>query len=934
MKTLFLKFPAAMLIMALSCGIFFACEPEVIPEKETEEENTGNEGTGSGGSEGETPGGETEDKTPVFTVALGEAGPTYADVNITAKNLFKVAYRVYTEPKENLRPAAVFANGTELTIPENGEGVVRITTVEMTPETDYYVYFAAQDTETSYYEGVQEISFKTTKYSFDKMLTVVETYYDGYKVHVTVPEEVKARKNALRYNITSMPMYYVMKYEYDNFDFDMLLTNGGGPDAKFTTDDVTLLYNNDNVNETYWDPYNQAYVEGLNHYPICPGEPAIVFAGEFKYNDTDNIYGWGAGYLEWMYDLEGALTGATPPADRPDNGVLDLADDDDDYWTGRFSRICFETKQPEQLQGKLNIKVEETSPINAFFTITPDADIEQYAYAVMDHGLYLHLVDKYLFGQEKYLQWFMTSYFAQMDGIANQDMGANEIYVYNGVIQEPLNSSSVYHIIATGVSGEYLEKQTFEHVTFETAPKTLDAPVITVTPVESDDPFYVKFNIKATSGKAWMGAYACNYEREWKMALNGGSTYDDMVDQGWTFSSTEINKINSAEGYTIEFPTVDGETTLIAVRCVNEENTPNTLSKDSPAIARATSPVQPYEAPLNSDLFTALPGDWTATATIKAYATDDAGQSYLTTIPYKSKVTIAYDLEIPALTQDVIGLYGSEGAARAYYEQYKELNKNYVEARMQYRNRLLCMGWIDYDNQYNRLQTKSPWYLFTDPEYSSLDVAQIFYDFGPKWFLDVDKDGNVTVPVDANFMAPQSQWQGYPYYLTAYNSDTNVAFSSMDGGFPVEVSADRQTITVKPVWLKTSQNQNGYNVIDAVVPEGTEGADVYYPNAVGNKQGQTQLHAIIMSDLVLTKGWNGASNAAVAAKRPAKAVGVNASDAYGNPLKAEKRVVRSYTDFKNIKKISRKKTEATLMTKEALENRVKQFAEEMKINRR
>ena len=119
MKNLFLKFPAALLIMALSCGIFFACEPDAIPEEE------GTENSGNGGSEGEgeenTPGGETEDKTPVFTVALGEAGPTYADVNITAKNLFKVAYRVYTEPKENLRPAAVFANGTELTFPENGD---------------------------------------------------------------------------------------------------------------------------------------------------------------------------------------------------------------------------------------------------------------------------------------------------------------------------------------------------------------------------------------------------------------------------------------------------------------------------------------------------------------------------------------------------------------------------------------------------------------------------------------------------------------------------------------------------------------------------------------------------------------------------------------------------------------------------------------------
>lgn len=933
MKNLFLKFPAAMLIMALSCGIFFACEPEVIPEKETEEENTGNEGTGSGGSEGETPGGETEDKTPVFTVSLAEAGPTYADVNITAKNLFKAAYRVYKEPKENLRPAAVFANGTELTIPENGEGVVRITTVEMAPKTDYYVYFAAQDTETSYFTDVLEVAFTTTDYSFDEMLTVVETYYDGFKVHVTVPEEVKARKNALRYNITSMPMYYVMKYEYDNFDFDMLLTNGGGNDAKFLTDNATLVFNNDNINETYWDPFNNVYVEGLNHYPICPGEPAIVFAGEFKYNDTDNIYGWGAGYLEWMYDLEGAIEGSAPPADRPDNGVLDLADDDDNYWTGRFSRILFETKKPEKLDGKLNIKVEETTPINALFTITPDKDIEQYAYAVIDHGLYLYLVDKYLFGHEEYLQWFMTSYFAQMDGIANQDRGNNEIQVFGGPIQTPLNSSSVYHIIATGVSGEYLEKQTYEHVTFETAPKTLAAPVITVTPVESDDPFYVKFNIKATSGKAWMGSYACNYERDWKTAINGGNTYADMVAQGWSFSSAEIAEINSAAGYTMAFPTVDGETTVLAVQCVNEENTANSLANDSPAIARATSPVQPYEVKNNSPLFASLPGDWTAKATVKVIAKDDSGQSFTTTIPYESKITIAYDLDVPTLTQDVISLYPSEGAARAYYEQFKEQNQNFVEARMQYRNRLLCMGWIDYDPGYNRLATYTPWDLFTSPEYSCIDVAQIFYEFGPKWYLDVDEKGNVTVPVDANFMAPFSQWQGYPYYLTAYSETTNAAFSSLgDAGFPVEVSADNNKITVKPVWLKTSKDNNGYHRIEEVVAEGTPGAEPYYPNAVGSKSGTTQIHNIVLSDLVLTRGWNSKSNAA-AGMKPVKAE-VKASDADGNPVETEKVVVRSHTDFKNMKKVERKKTTVSVMNKETLDERVRQFAAEFKKNRK
>ena len=928
MKKLLFRFPAALLIMALSCGIFFACEPEVIPEDENKENTDG----GEGGDGEDNPGGDTEDKTPVFTVSLSEAGPTFADVNMTAKNIYKVAYKVYTERKTGLRPAAVFT-GTEVAMPEGGEGVVRISTAEMTPKTEYYVYFAAQDTEVSYFENIYEVAFTTTDYQFNDMLTVVDTYYDGFKVHVTVPEEVKERKNALRYNITSMPMYYVMKYEYANFDFDMLLTNGGGADSKFLTESETLLFNNDNVNETYWDPYNNAYVEGLNHYPIVPGEPAIVFAGEFKWNDTDNIYGWGAGYLEWMYDLEGAISGATPPENRPDNGVLALADADDDYWTGRFSRILFETKQPEKLEGKLNIKVEQTSPINAFFTITPDDDIEQYAYAVVDHGMYLHLVNKYLFGHEEYLQWFMTSYFAQMDGIANQDMGDNEVTVYSDVILSPLVSSSVYHIIATGVAGENLQKQTFEHVTFETSPKTLPAPVITVTAVPSDNPFYVSFNIKATSGKAWMGSYACDYERKWKMEINGGSTYADILSQGWSFTSAEIQKINSPEGYTIDFPTVDGETTLMAVRCVNEENTPNSLEANSPAIARATAPVQPYEAPNNSPLFSALPGDWTAKATVKVIAKDDSGQSYTTTIPYESKITIAYDLDVPALTQDVINLYPSEGEARAYYEEFKELNTNFVEARMQYRNRLLCMGWMDYDPGYNRLKTYSPWDLFISPEYSCLDVAQIFYEFGPKWYLDVDENGKVTIPVDANFMAPLSQWQNYPYYLTGYNETTNAAFMTVPGGFPVEVSADYQTITVKPVWLKTSTNANGYNVIDAVVPEGTEGALPYYPNAVGNNQGQTTIHNVVLSDIVLTKGWTDKSNAAARAKKPAQSV-VKASDASGNPVKAEAKVIRSHTDLTKMKKIERKKTAVTVMKKETLEERVRQFAEEYKLNRR
>ena len=51
-------------------------------------------------------------------------------------------------------------------------------------------------------------------------------------------------------------------------------------------------------------------------------------------------------------------------------------------------------------------------------------------------------------------------------------------------------------------------------------------------------------------------------------------------------------------------------------------------------------------------------------------------------------------------------------------------------------------------------------------------------------------------------------------------------------------------------------------------------------------------------------------------------------------MKAEAKVIRSHTDLSKMKKIQRKKTAVSVMKKETLEERVRQFAEEYKLNRR
>ena len=113
------------------------------------------------------------------------------------------------------------------------------------------------------------------------------------------------------------------------------------------------------------------------------------------------------------------------------------------------------------------------------------------------------------------------------------------------------------------------------------------------------------------------------------------------------------------------------------------------------------------------------------------------------------KVEIVSGLTCPeSLSQEVIDYYlnntnYSKEQVEKLYEGFKKQLKLYNE-RLRGQNRLLCLG-LDIDRPKYEYSTnylagwKTPYDLFiaTTEEYNGYDTESMFFDFGPKWYLEM-----------------------------------------------------------------------------------------------------------------------------------------------------------------------------------------------------
>lgn len=830
------------------------------------------------------------DQEPSAELSVVNVTSTSAELNYHASLVKEFAWILCSSEEETATDAGnIFATGNVVTCAE-GDNIFTISDLEF--NTSYKVLAAGMTEDGSFMENVLEVEFTTSDAA--EGFTLLSQTADGFSAYIKVPQSVKDNGHVLRYNIANLITYNSAKQGwFSSTDADLLIANG----QKVIVNDTTITYSDDNVYA--YDENGNILVDewGMEvyiHDPIVPGEPLVFVAGEFGIGES--MYGWGEGWYDPMFDYD-LYYGGTP---------------EDDCWTGTFIREHYSALEPAAFDGTVDVQIDAQST-SATITFTPDESVALYCVLILDEATYgsiLTLLDN----NEEYLQWYSTSLHAAMSaGMQN----------YYGPVQVDLKDflysvmpESTYHVIVTAMGDEEGLSQNFQHLTFETLPKSLSAPEVTVThidnPAGEESPFEIWFNVKAPNKDLSYAMYAANYIREWETMLGQGYTYHDIVSMGNGFTQTEVDAINSNEGLNLRFSSMPDATTRLAVLGYNVEDTPNDIdASGSTAIAEGTTIPQPDAERVESSLFNDLIGEWTATATVASY--DYYAGGYVEQGQMSRKVIISAGAEYPeVLPEEVYDIYGSIGISReetdALYSEFKT-EADEFNAGVRGQNRLLCLG-FGYESTPYSFNEATPYDLFsaTSDMYNGYDIASLFYDFGPKWYIQIADGDAVSVPFNAIRMSPLSAWTGSTYYLAGVSSAASllVGDNEENAYFPAEISEDKNTVTLKGIDL------SGY-------PD-----DPFYPNAGAVSYGyfQEPYYAYrIVSEITLTRGWSGTEASANSVPGPVQEVKriplLNNSDF--TPLAAPK----SKTSFKNLVKYE--KVTYTPVTKEQFEENAKQY---------
>jgi hypothetical protein len=286
----------------------------------------------------------------------------------------------------------------------------------------------------------------------------------------------------------------------------------------------------------------------------------------------------------------------------------------------------------------------------------------------------------------------------------------------------------------------------------------------------------------------------------------------------------------------------------------------------------AWSGVEPAAERVESDLFETLQGKWTATATVTYSTYDSEQEQYIpVTEVNTSKVTIG-DVEYPdALSEEHYATFERHGVSRdnadLYYNEFKAAAKTFNENNRA-QNRILMNG-FDFTGGFQPyFEYSDPFSLFVSDTYNGYTSEMPLYDFGPKWYLEVAADGSIGSPFNINYFTPMSSWYTYnnsiyeSHYL-AYDPNTKQPIgyradaegNIVNGYFPVEVSEDGNTITIKPLV---------HNDI------------CYYPNAaLYYGSGRYVMGVVVVSDIVLTRNASSAAPAKAMRRLSSKPVEQN-----------------------------------------------------------
>ncbi len=861
--------------------------------------------------------------TPQFDLVatLVEDKITYSSATFdvaTQNGVNKVFWQVNGEASDaTMLVAEATESGRTIDI-EAGAGQVVVSGLNAESENVVYLVGA--------YEGGEKLtevfSYTVTTPSFGEELTVFDVTRNSFSAHLKVNDRVKAGNTVLKWGTSSVFIYNMNVGE--NPSWTSLVTHDRYYPGFIIRGDTTLVVDPEHaVNgvDEMGDPIEY-------YYPLFPGQPNYFMYGEFEYGENPLMdFGDGPGYYVPLFRMEDYMNSYDPWSGEP-------APDENEYWTGQHGKTLVMAEQPRSFDPSLLGLTVECTPKEIVLKYNPDPAIAAYSVMLLDDETY-QMVLQCLEGKEEYLQWFATSYDALMTLPVQIYEGPSEVHASEAVWLVP---DVEYHVLTVGTTNfETLEEQCFVHMAgLKLSEPKYPAPKVQISPVANaenlDASEWVTFNIKkdpTSETDIEELYYAAENAHEWvPMESRYGlqqllQNYGNLIPAGKDAEGIDVYAaINSDKGYNLVFNTREDTELYCGIYGKNFEGTA------SEAVVSSTrTAAKPLPTPVASDLYTQLEGDWTATATIsyQVYETtpDNPLGSYVPkTEEVKAKVTIG-EVGYPAtLPQSVYDLYASvvgktKEEVDAFYEVFKGSVDRFNVKTHAY-SRVLCQGFDlakkDAYSGKSGLEYESPYDLFISETYNGYGPEAMAWDFGPKWYIQINEDGSIGVPVNANEFSPMKYVDGQ-YHLVGVDANNTGALpytTDVEGNpvtyfFPAELSDNNNTITIKPY-----------------VYNGAE----YYPCAGQYYYGNFNFSSKVVSNIVMTRGWE---EPAVEASAPAKAKAGRRS-AIRIDAKNLKTAVRPYsiTPLKGKAVVNYKQYEYKGVTKAEFREKARKYARQMR----
>ncbi len=734
-------------------------------------------------------------------IAYNLNSPSYlsVDLALSSMNYDEIAYLAVSGSSSTPTADELF-NNEMATIVAITDGANTIKIDDLESETAYTLYVAAKG-ESAGYGEVWSRTFTTT--AFTQLLTILPADdMFSVKFHIDVPADC-----TINYAVIPRDQYHEQTNGFGFVDATFLSGHEGNatssPTLKLLTEPTTVKFNG------WGDP---SVPDEFLH--VTGGESLQLVIGEVAYAGNDV-------YDRRTYRAKYDFAGHTASAGDPD-----------EYWeTEYWSSQLINSKAPEIVAGiEAKVQITNHTTKTIAFGITPHDDMRGIAYAAYDKPGYDY-IKSVLGSDEGVLNFHINKSYKHETTDAFS-------YEFTGFI----DGVDDYMLIIVGnLSGDG-SKISYQEIEFSPAVATMEAPEMLVTGIDAPDgevasPWEVWFNIKAVNGDAESVKYLMNDAREFTYLLNGGVNYYSLMSQyGNSITDFDaLDAINSSEGYNIMFPAWEDTESRLVVAGINAEEVMTNPDENPGCIAnKRTAVIEPL-TPVTSDLFNSLQGEWY----VEAYATsflNESGETLdeplISTTPITFPVKITYGApEYPeTLTQSVYDAYLNSDPTMTkdkvddLFEEFKELSPIFA-SKVKGQNRLLIEGFMaDPDHYANVFEYNSPYDLFGSTEYSqAVTVNDLFYDFGPKWYIQVKENDELVIPVDLSRIPPMvNTFSRIYHYGVAVDGLT---YASELKEFPVTISEDGNTLTVEQA-LYTVDNKNYFFTVGEIDSYGQAKASI------------------------------------------------------------------------------------------------------------